>query len=157
MIELTTTTTGVDQALAGLQRVQAAAPQAQQAVIQPLGEQYLSALIDETPIGRGSGRGRTRLIASYAVQERYGATSEYRITNTAPWLGWVIRGRGPVGVVRAKALRFEIDGQVFFRKRVGAAAPNNFPARVRAKMQGKIGAAMAQLPGMIVRVFEGGA
>lgn len=157
MIDTTTTTTGLTETIARLGRVQTRAAAAQRAVIQPLGTAYLEALQAETPKGRGEARGRQRLSASYEVQEHYDTSgAAYRIRNTAPQLRYVIRGRGPVVATRARALRFVIDGQVFFRKRVGPATPNDFPARVKAKMQSKIEAAKRQSAEVIVRVWEGG-
>lgn len=42
------------------------------------------------------------------------------------YASYVENGRGPVEAKKAKALRFVIDGIVFFRKRVGPAAPRPF-------------------------------
>lgn len=39
----------------------------------------------------------------------------------ARYFQYVIEGRGPVEARKAKALRFEVDGKVIFRKRVGPA------------------------------------
>lgn len=48
------------------------------------------------------------------------------VTNTAKHARWVEYGRGPVVARRAKVLRFEIDGQVLFRKSVGPAPAQYF-------------------------------
>ena len=48
------------------------------------------------------------------------------VSNTAKHAKWVEFGRGPVVAKRAKVLRFEIDGQVLFRKSVGPAAAQHF-------------------------------
>lgn len=45
-------------------------------------------------------------------------------TQAIPYAKWVLEGRGSVVARKAKALRFEINGKVVFRKRVG-------PARAR--------------------------
>jgi hypothetical protein len=48
---------------------------------------------------------------------------------TAVHAQWVDRGRGPVVAKRAKFLHFYIDGQEFFRKRVGPAKAQHFTDR----------------------------
>lgn len=48
---------------------------------------------------------------------------------TALHAQWVDRGRGPVVAKRAKFLHFFIDGQEFFRKRVGPAKAQHFTDR----------------------------
>jgi hypothetical protein len=59
--------------------------------------------------------------------------------------GWVNNGRGPVFARTAKALRFEIDGQLFFRRRVGPAKAQHFAERglenAKPKIQGRLTAA----------------
>jgi hypothetical protein len=52
--------------------------------------------------------------------------SRGEIVATEKYASFVENGRGPVEVKRAKFLRFEIDGQLFFRKRVKEAAPRPF-------------------------------
>lgn len=48
------------------------------------------------------------------------------IVATAPYASFVENGRGPVEAKNAEFLRFVIDGVVFYRKRVGPAAPRPF-------------------------------
>lgn len=50
---------------------------------------------------------------------------------TGVFYGFIVReGRGPVEAKRAKALHFFIEGQEFFRKRVGPAEANPYHVRV---------------------------
>jgi hypothetical protein len=74
----------------------------------------------------------------------------------APYAKWVAYGRGPVVAKRAKALRFEIDGVIFFRKRVGPAPAQRFNERGLARaipaIEGEFRAAMAR----IARWAQGG-
>ena len=138
--------------LDALARAPQIAQDAQQAVMEPLGESYLVALKRETPKGRGEERG-VRLSESYQVSEIYNpAGSLYRITNVSPKLQFVIKGRGPVVAKKARALRFVIDGKIIFRKRVGATKPNNFPSRVEAEMRPQIDDASRQIA---ARIAEG--
>lgn len=46
-----------------------------------------------------------------------------------PYAASVDRGRRGFGPIRAKALRFEVDGRVLFRMRVGPAPAQNFTGR----------------------------
>jgi hypothetical protein len=155
MTKLTTTTTGAEATAAHLARLPQIAAEAQHVVIGRLGNRYLLALREATPVGKGERPGGLR--AAYTAEESYGAGgATYRIRNASPVLRYVIHGRGPVRAIRAKALRFVIGGVVFFRRSVGPVAPNDFPARVAAAMQGEIAAARAELPGLIVRNYGGG-
>lgn len=146
---------GDDTVTARLARLAAAATEAQRAVIRPLGTDYLSALMDEAPVGKGPAEGRRRLHQAFRVQERYGATSSYRISNDSPHLRYVLRGRGPIVAKPGKMLRFEILGQVYFRKRVGPAAANNFPPRARRRVAADIAAAPRRIVEHIVRAYQG--
>src|SRR5690349_9662660 len=83
-------------------------------------ERYQIALRDATPKGRGERPGRLK--AAWQVEDR---GDMQRVHNDAPHLRYVILGRGPI-VAKGRALRFVIDGRVFFRKRVGPAAANDF-------------------------------
>lgn len=144
---------GVDAVAARLGRMRAGATDAQRTVIRSLGDRYLIVLKEETPRGRGEQPGTLR--AGYDNSEqRYGPTgASYRITNAVPHLRYVLNGRGAVVATRARALRFVIDGQVIFRKRVGSAKANNFPPRARRRMQGEIASAPARIAGLIVRSY----
>jgi hypothetical protein len=157
MTELTTTITGADQVAAHLARLPQIAAEAQHVVIKVLGDRYVLALKAETPVGASVAPGAEKIINSYQVEESYGmAGASYRARNRAPQLHYVIKGRGKVYAISAKALRFVINDVVFFRRSVGPAAPNDFPARVADKMRGEVAAAKAQLPGLIVRQYGGG-
>jgi len=124
--------TGVDTVVQSLDRLLVSAIDIQCDEVHRLGEQYLTVLRNETPIGRGEKPGRLR--GAYQVSETSsGLSARYQITNTTPYIKWVIGGRGPVEA-KGKALRFVIDGKVFFRKRVGPAAPNPFDDRAYTMM-----------------------
>ena len=64
---------------------------------------------------------------------------------TAKYAGWVNSGRGPVFARTAKALRFEINGQLFFRRSAGPAKAQHFAERglekATPKIQGRLTAA----------------
>lgn len=105
-----------------------------------LGDRYTAELVRQTPRGRGEGS-RRRLSRNYFTQQFGDATSaSYTIKNDAPYLKWVLNGRGPVVAKRGRFLRFVIDGRVFFRRRVGPAAANPFDQQVFRAMQGDIAA-----------------
>jgi hypothetical protein len=53
-------------------------------------------------------------------------TTVGEIANTTFYVRWVEFGRGPVHAIRAKALRFRLDGVVVFRQSVGPARPRPF-------------------------------
>ena len=146
-------TTGTPDVIAGLRRMQdATEPQRQ--VVRRLGDRYVAVLKEETPKGRGENPGTLR--AGYEDDQSYTATrGSYRIRNRVPHLRWVLKGRGPVVAKKSKALRFVIDGRVFFRRSVGPAKANNFPPRARRRMQGDIDGAGREIAGLIVRQYRG--
>ena len=147
---------GADRVVAGLTKLLDSAEEAQRAVIRPLGDRYVQVMQDNTPVGRGEHPGRLR--ASYQTDDQaYSASgAHYRITNTTPYLRYVLNGRPGVTARPGGMLRFVIGGVVFFRKSVGPAAANNFPPRVRQAMQGQIDAAGPQMAGLIVKAYRGG-
>lgn len=55
---------------------------------------------------------------------------------------WVNNGRGPIVAKNAKALRFEIDGEIIFRKSVGPAPAQHFAERGLENAKGKIDGAL---------------
>lgn len=108
---------------------------AQTVAVGAFGRAYRDELVLQTPRGKGEADGRKRLFESYETSEDTdGTTATYRISNRAPWLAYVLNGRGPVEAKRAKALRFVISGVVIFRRRVKSAPANNFPVRVKQTM-----------------------
>lgn len=124
--------------------------QAEIEIIKALGDRWLLMLQDETPRGEGETSGA--LAGNYQTEESAGAGGvEYHIYNLTPYLRYVLKGRGPVYAINAKALRFVINGQVFFRRSVGPAEANDFPSRVRSAMQDDIAAAKQQIANLIVR------
>jgi hypothetical protein len=144
------TIAGVQETIARLHALPAAAEAAQRAVIKRLGDRYLAVLKADSPIGRGEQPGG--LLRAYKTEESYTPTAaRYRITNDYPALKWVLGGRGPVEASRAKALRFVISGQVFYRRRVGPAAANRFDERARARMAGEVANAANEIRARIVR------
>jgi hypothetical protein len=142
-----------DRVVSGLRNIQDAT-EPQRTVVRRLGDKYLTVLKEETPRGRGENPGT--LQAGYEDEQDYGATrASYRIRNRVAHLRWVLKGRPRVVAKKAKALRFVIDGRVFFRRSVKATKPNNFPARAKEKMQGDIAEARRELPALIVRQYRG--
>lgn len=75
--------------------------------------------------GRGSNLAKSTKVSARVSSTAMQSTVEW----TARYARWVNDGRGPVVAIRARALRFVIDGQVFFRKRVGPAAAQHFAER----------------------------
>lgn len=151
MLDLNATLT--DPVSAKLAALAQAAGEVQATVIKALGDRYVLALKEETPRGQGEEPGG--LVGAYQVEENYTQNSAlYRITNTTPYLRYVLNGRGPVEAHAGHMLRFVIDGEVFFRKRVGPAAANDFPSRAAVQMQGAIAEARQTFPGLIVRAIK---
>lgn len=149
----TITIVGGDRVVTGLRNM-TDATDAQRTVVRKLGDRYVAVLKEETPKGRGEKPGT--LQAGYEDDQAYSATrGSYRIRNRVKHLKWVLKGRPRVTVKKARALRFVIDGQVYYRRSVKATKPNNFPARAREKMQGDIGEARRELPRLIVRSYGG--
>jgi hypothetical protein len=144
---------GADRVAAGLTRI-TDATEPQRAVVRRLGDRYVTVLKEETPRGRGENPGALR--AGYEDEQSYSALrASYRIRNRVPHLRWVLRGRGRVVAKKGKALRFVIDGQIFFRRSVGPAKANNFPARAAMKMAPEIARAKGEVAGIIVRSYRG--
>lgn len=86
----------------------------------------------------GTSRGRARGIGgrddSTSLDDNDGAQLG-EIAATMPYASYVENGRGPVVAKKARFLRFVIDGVVFFRKRVGPAAPRPFMALAYTKCE----------------------
>ena len=68
---------------------------------------------------------------------------------------WVREGRGPVVAKKAKALRFEIDGVVIFRKRVGPAKANPYHKRVLKANRNKIQDIIRQMGDRVTAYIAG--
>ena len=98
-----------------------------------------------------SGKSKTRVAATFVVTiVKFAA---YRSGfNYAAAVEW---GRGPVFARRAKFLRFEIGGQVFFRKIVGPAKAQHFLGRSFDRNQSavaqKVDAAAARIVARVLR------
>lgn len=75
---------------------------------------------------------------------------------TAKHADWVNNGRGPIVAKNAKALRFEIDGEIIFRKSVGPAPAQHFAERGLENAKGKIEGAMIAAAGRFDRWANGG-
>lgn len=144
---------GGDRVVTSLRNIQDAT-EPQRAVVKRLGDKYIAVLKEETPKGRGEQPGALR--AGYEDEQDYGVTrASYRIRNRVAYLRWVLKGRGRVVAKKGRALRFVIDGKVFFRRSVGPAKANNFPSRAKQRMQGDIAEARRELPRLIVRQYRG--
>lgn len=151
-VTTTITITGVDVVISGLSRMAAHAGDAMHEEVQACGDRYLRVLRRETPKGRGEQPGGLR--AAYRTSERYDSQrAEYVIGNDAPYLRWVLGGRGPIEA-KGKALRFVIDGRVIFRKRVGPAAANPFDRRSHLLMQRDLETLGQRIEDRIIRAYE---
>lgn len=152
---LTVDTSALARFASRLQGLPARAGAAMRGIVQPLGDAYLATLQAETPRGKGEADGRNRLVSNYTTDQSYTpGLASYRIRNHAAYLKYVIRGR-PAIVAKGQALRFVIGGRVIFRKRVGPAAANNFPARAKLKMQPRIARAKADLKSAVRAAWKG--
>lgn len=150
MSGLSITTTGTEAVTRLLDRIPASAEGAQREIVSDLGAAWLAALKAETPIGRGENS--PNLIRQYEVGQTYSPqAARYTITNTVGYIGYVVRGRGPIEAGPGRMLRFSIGGTVFFRKRVKASKANNFPARARAKVEGQVRSFKVRLVAAIIR------
>jgi hypothetical protein len=140
---------GADRVAAGLTKtLDATAPI--RSVMQPLGQQWVQTVQAETTVGRGPKPGTTR--AAYHLQEHYSAAAaSLHLTNTVPWMQYLLDGRGPISAKNARMLRFVIDGKVYFRKRVGPAKANDIVGRTMQRMQGAIDDAPAKIAEAIVK------
>lgn len=148
---ITITIEGVDEQLAAFHRM-ADATAEQREEVEAFGDSYLETLRDATPVGRGEDPGKTR-DAYQNDDQSYSATqAEYNITNDAVAIKYITEGRGPV-VATGRALRFVIDGQVFFRKRVKAARANPFDERVRGQMRSQAQGLAERIAARIVRNY----
>ena len=67
----------------------------------------------------------------------YGAVV-YANEGIAPYVDWVIDGRGPVTATNKQALHFTIDGKEIFATRVKASKPNPFFERAYESAQADI-------------------
>jgi hypothetical protein len=114
-------------------------------------EDLVAALAAASPRGNGASDKR-RLADSWELIDQ---GFQFRVRNTAPHLRYVLKGSnyphqgggtGWIYPVRAQALRFTIDGQVFFRRRVRAYAGEDFVTPVvrgwRVATKGILGAHM---------------
>ncbi len=137
-------------------RMVSSADSIQRSAVEPFGKRVRQDFIDATPHGHGDATGRTRLYENYVVDEQYSTDSAaYHITNTTPYLQWVLNGRKAVVAKPGKMLRFTIDGRVFFRKRVGPAKANPFDKAVIDKANGDAGQLANDLAAAFVRTFGG--
>lgn len=152
MLILDADLTGLDDVLRALDQMQDATD-AQRTVLTDYSAEAIRSYQTRTPVGRGAQPGQLK--AGYAVTaQRAGPTSAMsRIENRLPYLRYVLEGRGPVVAIRAKALRFVIDGQVFFRKAVGPAAANPFNEPAERAIEAQAERYLDQLATLIVKDF----
>lgn len=140
--------------VAKIGRLSETAAAAQQTAIRALGNRYLLVLQDQTPEGEGEHPGGLR--GGYQTEQQYTqAGASYLISNTTPYLRFVLNGRGPVEAMSGHMLRFVINGEVIFRKRVGPAAANPFADRAATIMAPEIAAVAQEIAGLIVRGYAG--
>jgi len=96
---------------------------------------------EEAPVDEG------RLHGSFQITQM--GTLSWAITSNAEYRWIVNNGRGEIIAKPGHTLRFEVGGQVIYRKRVRAAKANPFYDRAIAATEGEI-------PNIIDRVLEGG-
>ena len=149
--------TGDDLIANAASRVMTQADAIQRAEVEPFGGRYHEALQNATPRGKGPGEGRKRLYESYEVTESYSTSgASYQIINQHMAVGYVIKGRPAVVAKEGKMLRFVIDGQVFYRKRVGPAKANPFDEKVATDMQSDADGLGERIAGRVIREYNGG-
>lgn len=86
-----------------------------------------------------------KLSESFIVEQKNIAS--FVVDNTKEYAIYVEKGRGPVRAIRAKALRFWLNGEIIFRKSVGPMAPQPF-------IQKSIGAAELKFPNIIDKYLK---
>lgn len=121
-----------DKATPAIERMNSAAPRHTDADAEQRADRYRGGLRDATPEGRGEKPGRLKAGWLVANQGR----GKRLVHNAVPHLRFVTEGRPAIVAKPGKVLRFVIDGEVLFRKRVGPAAPNPFVERTIAFEQG---------------------
>jgi hypothetical protein len=113
-------------------------------------------LADETP--RVSGK-LARSTVFQVIGGPMAQALEIRQSARSPlgvFYGFIVReGRGPVEAKRAKALHFFIDGQEFFRQRVGPAAPNPYHIRVLNRLMPQIQAIVTAMGERLAAFISG--
>jgi hypothetical protein len=124
--------------------------------IQALGQKARDLLRAEAPVRTG----RLKRSIIYRTRVNSAMLTQVEVTANVPYLGYVIRGRGPVVARRAQALRFEPGppGSGFiFRKRVGPAKANPFQARALERLyaSGEPGVTSQRIAIRITRAFSG--
>lgn len=122
-----------------------------------LGDDYVRVLKEHTPVGGGSGSDHKRLVDSYESEPQSGVNAaSVHITNTAPHVSIILKGRKAVVPVRAKVLRWiDASGRVVFSMRSGPVKANPFDEDARREMQSAIDAFPAQAGGRVVRLWDG--
>lgn len=152
MLILDADLTGLDDALHALDRMQDAT-QEQRVVLKDYSAEAMDIYRDHTPVGRGEKPGQLK--QGYAVTEQSAGptAAQTRIENRTPYLRWVLEGRGRVVAIRAKALRFVIDGQVIFRKAVGPAEANPFNEPAEREIENAAGQYADQLAALVAERF----
>ena len=118
-----------------------------------MGRKVVKVLREEAPIRTGKLRAGIHFRTSKETPTR----TELAIYSKEPYTQWVIRGRGPVVAIRARALRFEPGppGSGFiFRKRVGPAKANPFQARAFARLQPEPLMVVRRISARITRAYS---
>lgn len=145
--------TGLDDVTDALERLRNEAGRIQADEVRAVDEAYTRTLVRFTPLGKGERPGRLR--GGYVTTRKVTPTrAESTITNTMPYQGYVLEGRGPVVASPGKMLRFVINGRVFFRKRVGPAAANPFDEQADREMAQELNALPERIAGRIIALYE---
>ena len=74
-----------------------------------------------------------------------------KVGTNVPYAERVEKGRGPVVATRAKVLRFEINGQVIYRKRVGPAKGKPYLRPAITANRARIDREFAQVPKRVLQ------
>ena len=114
-----------------------------------LGRRIDSALQREAPVKTG----RLRKGITFKTYDS-GSSTELKVSSEAPYTKWVIRGRGPVVAKRAKVLRFEIDGRILYRRRVGPAKANPFPRRALSGLSVESSVVARRMAARVLAAYE---
>jgi HK97 gp10 family phage protein len=75
---------------------------------------------------------------------------EGRIGTNTPYARYVEEGRGPIDAGEGRVLRFEIGGEVLFRRRVGPAAARPYLRPAFDAQRGRIRTEFAQVPKRVI-------
>lgn len=119
-----------------------------QSILERAGYATIKGIEAETPVRTGDlRRGNVLTVQSLGDYAR--------IHNIQPYASLVEYGRGPIEAAPGKVLRFEIGGQVLYRKRVKGTKPNPFYRRGAERSSAGREQAMREVGGQILAEIGG--